>query len=1661
MRTMRALLAALALPLLLAPCVRAEFVWIEGEAAVPSGVTPNIAGATHSEFLSEGKWLQVSVEADKVEAQLPAEGAMLRYDLTVPRAAEYEVWDRIGFEFARSAFSWRIDQGEWATVTPDVLTNDCMELDFWCEVAWLKLGTQRLTQGSHTLEIRFTRTQDKDGKPERVLYASDALCLTTEPFRPNSKWKPGEDYRTEADREAAAKTYALPEPASAGARTSVKLEGAWEVCRDDEQLPGPVAEPIPALPAAPFWTAIQVPGDKNTLRPDLLFAHRIWYRTRVEVPQSLAGRSFFVVFPQNNLNTTVYVNGALCGFDKNPFARVQIDITKAMRPGPNEVWVGIRDAWYGRTENPKDPMKLRGEFNLPASFFSQGWQQMAYPIWGHPESGILRTPELVAAGPVYVSDVFCRPSVSGMRMDALVSLTNPSASEVSGDLAWEAVDPATGEVAARFASQPIRLAAGETAPLELAAPWPDAKLWWPDSPNLHALRVTLTVAGTPVDVSETTFGFREWSTRGKDFLLNGVPWHGWADCHTASDPAAWLDFYHRTNQTMMRFWGTGWMGLGPDETLDFMDRNGVVVRRSAMLDGQAIGSFMNEPDEAIRAQTGTDLKIDLARNWLDQTVAQVKGERNHPSVLVWSIENEWNYITCRNTGWSDRWEPEITKVAQAVMEADPTRTVMTDGGGATKAQTLPVHGDHYTVGSFSAYPTLAYQPNETGGGWIWDQQRPRFIGEELFAEGHNPKYAYFGGEEVFIGQQSQRRAVGICVRMLTEGWRWGGVGAWHFWQGQHTGLDQYVSFAPRAVFSRQWDWSFGSGAKVTRTLGVFNDTHYADPITLDWALTIAGAKADGGTRTLGLAPGTNEKFDVTLSMPTVTKREEGELLLTLAVGGKEVFRDTKAVSVLPPVKPDATPLTGAGVAVYDPAGSLSGYLKALGATVTRVDSLDALPREPKVLLVGKDALDAMTSTSSALAAWASEGHVVLVLEQTNPLRFQGLPCEMEPDQNEGRIAFGEDLGHPVLEGLEQKDLFVWSGDEVVYRNAYRKPERGARSLIQCGESLANSALVEVPVASGLMLLCQLPVIEKQGESPAAGQLLANLLEYAAGYEQVFNGVCAFTGGNEQLARALDAMGLQHTKAAGPLEAISDASARIAIVDASPASLSTLATNLAKVEAFEQGGGWLILCGLTPEGLSDYNRIVGVEHIIRPFTRERITFPAVRNPLAAGLTLSDVVLYSSEQVFPWRAGNFAASDVFSYVVDYEDVAPFAAFQDDFARMMTNGFVSDDAWKYIVNVPAPDNPPLDFTLGLPREEELTEMEWIGNTFYYPVTRVELVADGGETRGFTTEPTNQPQVFPIDPPLKGRDITLRLAEWTKLPGTAQVTGLDNIRLKARRSPEFLERVRPMLNVGGLVSYPRGKGGAVLCNLLFQEQEEVPENGVKKRTILSAILRNLKAPFAGGRTVIAGADLECSQIDLSKQANQYRTERGWFGDAAFTLRDLPTGVHAFAGVPYNVWDFPTSPVPTVVMLGGPGVPGNLPEEVRGIPVGQKADALFFLQTARMDARRDEREVREGKQYVMATYLVTYADGQTAEVPIVAEGNIDSFQQKQPTALPGAQIAWTKPYEGTEFSAVVYSMQWNNPRPEVEIRSIDLVYGPDRRGVPALIAVTAAREAK
>lgn len=1712
---LRRLFSSFTLLALCAASVRAAetppFVWIEGEK--PASVTGvpkwDAVGWGRKELLSSETWFQINVGEDKTATDVAGDGAVVTYNFTVAEPGAYQVWNRVGYEFVRSPFEWRVDNGAWKTVKPTDLTTDLQAIETWNEVAWIQLGdAPNLTAGTHKLEIRLTRQTKADGKPDKLLYASDALCLTRGTFTPNGKYKPGETRNAPEDKTASGTVFSLipPDPVPSGIRPvyplgeqgqryTIKLSGLWEVCRADEQLPKPVAEPFEEMPAEPIWTAIPVPSDKNESRPDLLFAHRLWYRTRLNVGADTVGKSFAITFPQNSLNTTVVVNGVLCGFNKNPHAPFTVDITKGIKPGANEIRVGIRDAWYAYTASPTNPMKLRKQFNLPLSVVGGGFQDLSYPVWHAWQSGILIAPTVTATGNIYASDVFVKPSVAKKTLTVEVQLTSVAKSNADALVSCEVLD-ASGKVVHTLPAQTFPVPVDAKKTVEVSGAWENPTLWWPDSPTMYTLHTTVSIGGKITDTSETPFGFREWGSRGKDFLLNGVVWHGWADLNGGGTPAEWLKAYRASGQRFMRLAGYAqggqtWNGMNVADALDFFDREGVVVRRSGILDGEAIGYNAIENDPELRKLYGSETKVELQNNWRDQMVQRVKAERNHPSIHLWSVENEWLYINCINLYGDkmDEFETRAKDVMDAVSVADPTRLSMVDGGGAGKNQLFPVHGDHYVYnGDPSAYPAVAYEANPTGGGrgrWVWDEKRPRYLGEDYFATGINPAdYAYIGGESTFQGKAATREAAGLIQTMLTEGYRWAGYGAYHFWLGHETATDQYNSFAPIAAFVKEWDSTFASGARITRTMGLFNDSyHETSPLTFSWTLTGANGKPLGaGKVTKSVAPGESVKFPVAVTMPTVApgSRLEAVWKLSVSANGKTVFSDKKQWSVLgkPVMRRAGTvaatvPVSAVqNVFVYDPVSNIAKSLSALGFAAKPVLSLGALPTNVPigtVLIVGKDALTPTESASSSLAAWASAGRTVIVLEQKNPLRYQGLPVAVESTSDTGNFAFADDLNHPVLRGLAQKDFFTWQNG-AVYTGAYKKPATGGRSLVQCHNRLEDSALLEIPAGKGLLILSQLRVAETLSTNAVAARLLTNLVNYGASYRQTFRPVAAMVGAGTPIAKALTATGATFTPATDALTPLKDGRTKLAVVEATPANLKTLAANKPVVDAFTKNGGYLLLCNLTPVGLADYNRVVGVNHMIRPFRRERVTFPATKNPLMAGLSLGDVVMQSGQRINNFTSDVYLASDVFTYAVDYDEVASFAklpepaffgnadAANDHDPYNMVNGFYSSDGWQYIFSMWAGSGAPkaIPFTFAVP--QEITRFEWAGNAFYLPTTKVELAFDGKSPVSFATEPNNEPQTFAVRSPGAVKEVGLRIADWQKKEGVTSIVGVDNVRMFAKRPSAFYKSVRPLLSVGTLMEYPHGTGGIVLSNILFQDTESNPENGAKKARILGAILRNLKAPFGGGTTVLAGVGLNYTPVNISKQATQYRNATGWFGDKAFTFDALPSGKQTFAGVMYQIYDFPTSPVPTAIMLKGDGVPGNLPDAVRGIPVGKKAAALFFLHTARMDNRRNNDERRDNKRYEMARYIVHYADGKTETVPVYAEIDIDDYKQEgEIRQLPGAQTAWTRAYPGTNFSAVAYQKQWTNPRPDVLIASVDMEYGSDRRGVPVLLALTAA----
>ena len=1645
----------------------ANCIWIEGEApasVTPASFKPAVENVGRPQYLSNGNWLHINLESGDAAKQIPTEGLVLTYSIIVPQAGSYALWNRVGYEKVRSSFDWRIDNGAWTTVKPDADTVDVEELQTWNPVAWLPMGTQTLTTGAHTLQIRLSRAKDDKGSEAKIVYASDALCFTTAPFHPDGPHKPGDSAaQTESDAAAAAQVFSL----SAGngvAQTATSLKGDWQIAADDELVTDDRLGPIKNAPAAGAlnWHAIAVPGDRNKSLPELTYVHRYFLRTRVSIPAGLAGRSFSLHVPSENMIATVFVNGRQCGWTKTPYAAWDCDITQAVQPGQiNEIWVGIKDAFYGlaNAENAKHPQYTPYDF-----WHYSTTNQLDMPVLSHYETGLLLTPSLVVAGKAYVSDVFALPSVKNKTLGLEVTVHNPTEQPMTVQIADQVVPLAGGAAEKTFTPQDVTIPAGQDAAIKLSEAWANPKLWWPDAPNQYTVVTTLRVGGQAIDERTTKFGFREWGWHGPQFTLNGVPWHGRADLanYGHADTEA-LALWKKHGQTMQRVWGEGvYGGLEMPDALDFFDAHGMPVRRTGIFDGEGAAGFYNVTENVGGKEVPRQALFD---NWRAQLAAWAKGQRNHPSIFLWSMENEITFINAHVFGLDWVTTLEMKKASDMLAALDPTRPQMTDGGNALLDESLPVYGGHYMQPSLDTLPEGAYDKAGFTHRQVWPitQAKPILFGEDFFAGGVElSDLATVGGESAFVGKAESHPAVGLAAKMLSEGYRWNGIN-FQFWFGGESDL-HYRYWQPVIVLCRQWDRTFGSSQKVIRTLGIFNDTHDAAPITLTWTLAIGGKKVAAQSSIHRVAPGGDQKFNVTLPIPPVTTRREGTWTLILTRGGKPVYSEVKAISVLPMTNALAAPAPKL-LAVYDPLGAAAAFLTRTGIAFTRLTSLHSLPITAKALVIGKDALTPAQSTSSALAAYALSGRTVIVLEQKNPLKYQALPGEMAPDTSQGNIAFAEDLDNPLLRGLRQKDFFTWGTDGTVYRNAYVKPSSGGKSLVQCGERLADTALAQMSAGQGQLLLSQLLIEQKLTTNPVARQLLLNMVQYGLEYKQVFHPVMAAAEENQPLTKAMDIIGLHYSKAADPLAALAKPGS-IAIVSATPANLHVLAQNKARVDAFTRSGGWILFNDLTPAGLNDYNALVGFDHMIRPYGQEKVTWPAVRRPLTAGLATSNIVLGSGKQIFNYNAGEYPDTNAYSYVLDDDDVAPFGKSTFFAWDKITNNYtMADGFWPLIINFQAPnDGKPYEIPITLPKPQTLTQWTWVSDLNYSGVTQVSLVFNGTDKVSFDTKPNGDPQTFPINPPRTSQNITLQIDEWQHIPSKQQngqdLIGIDNIYFKAKRPAGFAQKVKPLLNIGAMLEYPRGKGGLLLCNVKFQMSETNPENTGKKQAILAALLRNLHATFSSGKTILAGAhNLIYTSLDIKGQANQYLTDRGWFGDKQFTFADLPRGKQQFADVAYNIYDFTTSPVPNIIMLGGDGIPGNLPDHVSGIPVGRKADALFFLQAARIDSRRNGEEVKVGKKYEMADYIVTYADGSTAKVPLYAEISVDDYKQKAPQALPGAQIAWTKPYAGTDFSAVAYSMQWNNPSPEKVIQKIDLVYGPDKRGVPALLAVTTASE--
>src|SRR5579859_2477334 len=125
-------------------------------------------------------------------------------------------------------------------------------------------------------------------------------------------------------------------------------------------------------------------------------------------------------------------------------------------------------------------------------------------------------------------------------------------------------------------------------------------------------------------------------------------------------------------------------------------------------------------------------------NYSQHITAAVKRDWNHPSIVLWSLENE--ILSCGGDRIFAATPNQLASMGRLVKSLDPTRPITyesdLDPGG--EADVLGLHYPH-EFPDYQCWPNSAWWMNQPiprswmpGGQWTWDHAKPLYIGEFLF-----------------------------------------------------------------------------------------------------------------------------------------------------------------------------------------------------------------------------------------------------------------------------------------------------------------------------------------------------------------------------------------------------------------------------------------------------------------------------------------------------------------------------------------------------------------------------------------------------------------------------------------------------------------------------------------------------------------------------------------------------------------------------------------------------------------------------------------------------------------------------------------------------------------------------------------------------------------
>lgn len=915
-------------------------------------------------------------------------------------------------------------------------------------------------------------------------------------------------------------------------RQRFSLDGTWSL-----QLLGGGADFPQSLlsypPRAGVWKPAAVPGTPYPTDGWSGPEHAAWYTVKFTPPADLPkDQAAFLHFEEISYWCVFYLNGQKLGEHFGGYVPVRVDATRHLRPGvPNTVEIFVGDATAAL-----DPRRYPNGAPASAARADTQSDSVSAPVFTA-HRGILQSAWLEILPRIHAADVFVKTSVLEHRLDVDTTVANET--EANQVVHVRHIVREGDRTVKQIAVETLTIPPRGSRTLGQSADWADPKLWDVGQPNLYHLDTEVLVEGAVADALSTRFGFREFWAQGPDLFLNGKK--------IRLREAATHIYYHPGRVT----WDSRYkddLVAGARAEIEALQQAGFNATR--MVHRPHPGFFYDICDELGHlAISHMPFGFHIGQFQLDNPnlVANasrivsdvVRKDRNHPSIIMWEVENEGFPFGVEELSYrmADFYEQGVM---EPIRRLDPTRPLKSGGDGDIMGRTdvIDMHGGDWPSLDDVPLPNSNWQVLERastrcygfvgGQRWRWDRTKPLYFGEGLYwmYDDTKSRAARMIGEAVFddphLGDQWVSKQEQYLETAQAAYWRIGlpvwrmlgelsGYCPWAVSPGMGTTLtmaDRPVITAarenlqPERFFVKQLYRNFYAGAPVRLDVCFLNDARDAHTYRIEWQANQDGRRVAGAAFDLPLGPAETGWKALEFTMPEAQQRGTVEIAVAMQRDGKPVYAETLVLRSFPRL---VFSKGNAALVVVDPVGATVRALEALGIRPERVAGVaEALARKPQTVVFGQDALAADTDLPLALDAFVQGGGRVLMLSQQN-MKSYGPMSRPDDEQRRTRsLVFAADAAHPLLSGLTPADFTFWNHPEwdqahAVALNARQKFGQGeTHAVLEC-DSLWFSPLQEVRYGKGLYIECSLDLVRKAGSEPVAGLVWRNLLARLAGY----------------------------------------------------------------------------------------------------------------------------------------------------------------------------------------------------------------------------------------------------------------------------------------------------------------------------------------------------------------------------------------------------------------------------------------------------------------------------------------------------------------------------------------------------------------------------------